>query len=53
LKKWLAGQRFISNEEVITETNAYFEQFPKSYHTDGIKNTGKKWLAISVTGALL
>lgn len=37
LKKWLAGKRFISNEEVITETNAYFEGFPKSYYSDGIK----------------
>jgi Transposase. len=38
LKKWLAGKRFTSNEEVITETNAYFEGFPKSYYSDGIKN---------------
>lgn len=37
LKKWLAGKRFISNEEVIAETNAYFQGFPKSYYLDDIK----------------
>lgn len=37
LKKWLAGQRFTSNEEVIAETNAYFEDFQKSYFLDGLK----------------
>jgi len=31
LKKWLGGQRFTSNEEIIAQTNAYFEDFPKSY----------------------
>jgi len=30
LKKWLGGQRFTSNEEVIAQTNTYFEDFPKS-----------------------
>lgn len=37
LKKWLGGKRFSSNEEVINETNAYFEEFDKSYFSDGIK----------------
>ena len=31
LKKWVAGKR-------KTETNAYFDGFPKSYYSDGIKN---------------
>ena len=38
LKKWLAGKRFKSNDEVINETNSYFEEFDKSYYLDGIKN---------------
>ena len=37
LKKWLAGKKFTSNEEAINETNAYFEEFPKSYYLNGIK----------------
>ena len=38
LKKWLGGQRFFSNEEVIDQTDAYFENLPKSYFSDGLKN---------------
>ena len=39
LKKWFAGKRFLSkSEEVITETNAYFKEFPKSYYSDGKKS---------------
>ena len=37
LKKWLGGQRFKSNEEVIVQTDAYFEDFLKSYFLDGLK----------------
>ena len=40
LKKWLGGKRFGSNEEVITETNAYFEGLEKTYYLKGIKNLG-------------
>lgn len=36
LKKWLAGQRFMSNEEIVTQTNVYFEELPKSYFSDGL-----------------
>ncbi|GBP26227.1 Histone-lysine N-methyltransferase SETMAR [Eumeta japonica] len=32
LKKWLGGKRFESNEEVNTETNAYFESLEKIYY---------------------
>jgi len=28
LKKWL-GEQFTSNEEVVAQINAYFEDFPK------------------------
>lgn len=34
LKKWLGGKRFGSNEEVITETNTYFEGLEKSYYLE-------------------
>ncbi|KAM8702032.1 hypothetical protein ACLKA7_007672 [Drosophila subpalustris] len=31
LKKWLGGKQFQSNEQVICETNAYFEDLDQSY----------------------
>ena len=37
MKKWLAEKRFESNENVITETEAYFEELPKSYFLNGLK----------------
>ncbi len=37
LKKWLSGQRFMSNEEVIIRTNAYFRELPKSYFSEVLK----------------
>ncbi|GBP34295.1 Histone-lysine N-methyltransferase SETMAR [Eumeta japonica] len=37
LKKWLGGKRFESNEEVITETKAYFESLEKTYYLEGNK----------------
>lgn len=43
LKKWLGGKRFGSNEEVMAETNAYFEEFDKSYYLDGIKKLEYRW----------
>lgn len=43
LKKWLGGKRFESNEEVITETNAYFESLEKTYYLEGIKKLEKRW----------
>jgi histone-lysine N-methyltransferase SETMAR len=43
LKKWLGGKRFTSNEELITETNAYFDDFDKSYYSDGIKKCEYRW----------
>lgn len=42
LKKWLGGQRFTSNEELIAQTNAYFEELPKSYFLDGLKALEKR-----------
>ena len=37
LKRMLAGKKFSSNEEVIAETEAYFEAKPKSYYKNGIE----------------
>jgi [histone H3]-lysine36 N-dimethyltransferase SETMAR len=37
LKKMLAGKKLSSNEEVITETEAYFEAFSESYNKNGIE----------------
>ena len=37
LKTWLRGQRFTSNEEVVAQKDAYFEDLPKSYFLDDLK----------------
>ena len=43
LKKMLQGKRFYSNEEVITETNAYLEAKAKSFYKKGIEMLEKRW----------
>lgn len=43
LKKWLGGKRFGSNDEVINETNAYFDDLPKSHFLEGIGKLEKRW----------
>ncbi|QQP31674.1 Putative mariner transposase [Caligus rogercresseyi] len=43
LKKWLAGKRFYSNNEIISQTNTYFEDLEKSYFLEGIKKLEKRW----------
>ena len=37
LKRWLQGKRFTSNEEVIAETEAYFEGLDVSYYRKSIE----------------
>jgi hypothetical protein len=37
LKWMLAGKKFSTNQEVITETEAYFEAMSKSYYKNGIE----------------
>ena len=37
LKKMLAGKKFRTNEEVIAETEAYFEAKDKSFYKSGIE----------------
>ena len=39
----LQGKRFYSNEEDITETNAYFEAKDISFYKKGIKMLEKCW----------
>ncbi|GBL91467.1 Histone-lysine N-methyltransferase SETMAR [Araneus ventricosus] len=43
LKKWLGVKRFMSYEEVIAQTDVYFEDFPKSYFFDGLQQLEKRW----------
>ena len=43
MKKWLAGKRFESKEDVITETEAYFQGLSKSYFLDGLKKLENRW----------
>ena len=42
LKKMLQGKRFGSNEEVIAETEAYFEAKEKSFYKHGIEKLEKR-----------
>ena len=39
----LQVKRFSSNEEVISETEAYFEAEEKSFYKKGIKLLEKRW----------
>ena len=39
LKKWLGGKRFYSNDEIISQTNTYFEDLDKSYFLEKIGET--------------
>ena len=43
LKKMLQGKRFVSNDEVIAETNAYFGAKNKSFYTPVIEKLEKRW----------
>lgn len=43
LKRMLAGKKFKTDEEVIAETEAYFEEKPKEYYKDGIEKLKNRW----------
>lgn len=43
LKRMLRGKRFYTNEQVESETNAYFEGLSKEYYETGIKMLEKRW----------
>ena len=42
LEKMLQGKKFSSNEEVIAETEAYFESKDESFYKKGIKKLEKR-----------
>ena len=44
LKKSLAGQKFESNEEVISATEAYFANLQKTCYSDGLKKWEHRWV---------
>ena len=49
MKEWLAGKRFESKEDVINETEAYFEELSNSYFLDSLKkfeNRGAKCIEV-------
>jgi len=37
LKKWFGGKRFTTREQLIAETEAYFEVLNKLYYSDSLK----------------
>ena len=43
LKRMFQGKRFGSNEEVISETETYFEAKDKSFNKKGIELLEKRW----------
>lgn len=43
MKKMLQGKKFASNEEVIAETEAYFESKDKSFYIKGIEKLEERW----------
>ena len=43
LRKMLHGKRFGSNEEVISETEAYFESKDEPFYKKGIEKLEKRW----------
>ena len=49
LKKILQGKRFGSNEEVIAETEAYFESKDESFYKKGIEKLEKRWNECIIT----
>ena len=44
LKKLLAGKKFCTNEDVIAETEAYFEAKDKSFYKSGIEMLERRWI---------
>lgn len=43
LKKMFAGKKFRTNEEVIAETEAFFEAKDKSFYKSGIEMLERRW----------
>jgi len=38
LKKWFRGKKFTTREQLIAETETYFEGLDKSYYSNGKEN---------------
>lgn len=43
LKKHLSGKKYETNDELIAETEAYFEELDKSCYSEGIMALEKRW----------
>ena len=43
LMKWFEGKRFTTREQLIAETEAYFEGLDKSYYSNGLKKL-ENWI---------
>lgn len=43
LKRWLAGRKFYSDDEVEWETDSYFGLLDKSHYSKGIEMLPKRW----------
>ena len=50
LKRMLQGKRFGSNEEVISETEAYFKAKDKAFYKKGIELLEKRWNQCIILG---
>ena len=46
LKKWFGGKRFITREQLIAETEAYFEGLDKLYYSDDLKKLENHWIKL-------
>jgi len=42
--EWFEGKRFITREQLIAETETYFEGLDKSYYSDGLKKLKNCWI---------
>ncbi|KAG5319550.1 MOS1T transposase, partial [Pseudoatta argentina] len=45
LNKWFGGKRFTTREQLIAETEAYFERLDKLYYSDGLKKLDQMYRA--------
>jgi len=43
-KKWFGRKRFTTIEQLIAETEVYFEELGKSYYSDGLKKLENRWI---------
>ena len=54
LKKWFREKRLTTREQLIAETEAYFEGLDKSYYSDDLKKLENRWIkCIELKGDIL